>query len=117
MYKKYITLPENYQGMAVMNFTEWEIPYIRMVEYKHFEFGKQAVTYVTKEYPQDWMPGQEAYYPVNNEKNQALYRQYSDLARQDKKVLIVGCLAGYVYYDMDKVVVSALMRVKDEFAE
>ena len=63
---------ENYQGVAVMNYTDWETPYTRSIEHKHFEFGEQPVTYVTKEYPADWHPGEEAYYPVNNERNQHL---------------------------------------------
>ncbi len=106
---------ENYQGVAVMNFTERHIPYTRVIEHKHFEFGTQPVTYVTKEYPQDWKLGEEAYYPVNNEKNQALYRQYKELATKEGNVIFGGRLAEYVYYDMDKVVKSALLRVKDEF--
>lgn len=106
---------ENYQGVAVMNFTERDIPYTRVIEHKHFEFGKQPVTYVTKEYPQDWKLGEEAYYPVNNEKNQTLYRKYKELAEKEGNVIFGGRLAEYVYYDMDKVVKSALLRVKDEF--
>lgn len=108
---------ENYQGTAVMNFTERDIPYTRIIEHKHFEFGQQPVTYVTKEYPQDWEPGQEAYYPVNNEKNQALYQEYKKLADQDGHVIFGGRLAEYKYYDMDKVVASALARVEDEFGK
>lgn len=106
---------ENYQGVAVMNFTERDIPYTRIIEHKHFEFGKQPVTYVTKEYPQDWKLGEEAYYPVNNEKNQSLYKKYRELAVQDTQVLFGGRLAEYVYYDMDKVVFSALRAVEREF--
>ncbi len=103
---------ENHQGVAVMNFTEREIPYTRIIEHKHFEFGKQPVTYVTKEYPADWKPGEEAYYPVNNEKNQCLYAQYAGLAKKEHNVIFGGRLAEYKYYDMDDVIKSALEMVK-----
>ena len=99
---------ENHQGVAVMNYTEREVPYTRSIEHKHFEFGKQPVTYVTKEYPADWNPGEEAYYPVNNEKNQMLYAQYVELAKKEKNVIFGGRLAEYKYYDMDDVIKSAL---------
>lgn len=99
---------ENHQGVAVMNYTEREVPYTRMIEHKHFEFGTQPVTYVTKEYPSDWQPGQEAYYPVNNEKNQSLYAEYAKLAEKEKNVIFGGRLAEYKYYDMDDVIKSAL---------
>lgn len=105
---------ENYQGIAVMNYTEREVPYTRVIEHKHFEFGKQSVTYVTKEYPADWKPGDEAYYPVNNDKNQALYQKYADLAKAEGNVIFGGRLAEYKYYDMDKVIESALQLVKRE---
>ena len=78
---------ENHQGVAVMNFTAREVPYTRIIEHKHFEFGRQPVTYVTREYPADWQPGEEAYYPVNNDKNQALYQQYADLAAKENHVI------------------------------
>ena len=103
---------ENHQGVAVMNYTEREVPYTRSIEHKHFEFGKQPVTYVTKEYPADWQPGEEAYYPVNNEKNQKLYSQYAELAKKEKNVIFGGRLAEYKYYDMDDVIKSALEMVK-----
>ena len=103
---------ENRQGVAVMNYTEREVPYTRSIEHKHFEFGKQPVTYVTKEYPADWNPGEEAYYPVNNEKNQKLYSQYAELAKKEKNVIFGGRLAEYKYYDMDDVIKSALETVK-----
>ena len=99
---------ENYQGVAVMNFTAREVPYTRIIEHKHFEFGHQPVTYVTKEYPCEWKPGDEAYYPVNNEKNQALYRRYAELAGAEHNTIFGGRLAEYKYYDMDKVIESAL---------
>lgn len=103
---------DNYQGVAVMNFTEREIEYTRIIEHKHFEFGKQPVTYVTKEYPEEWKVGDEAYYPVNNEMNQDLYSKYRDLADSDG-VVLGGRLAEYKYYDMDKVIKNALTLVKN----
>lgn len=99
---------ENHQGVAVVNYTEREVPYTRSIEHKHFEFGKQPVTYVTKEYPADWKPGEEAYYPVNNERNQKLYAKYAELAKCEEKVIFGGRLAEYKYYDMDDVIKSAL---------
>lgn len=98
----------NHQGVAVMNYTERDVPYTRIIEHKHFEFGTQPVTYVTKEYPADWQPGKEAYYPVNNAKNQELYKSYEALAKKERKVIFGGRLAEYKYYDMDDVIKSAL---------
>ena len=106
---------ENHQGVAVMNYTDRETPYTRSIEHKHFEFGKQPVTYVTKEYPADWKPGEEAYYPVNDEKNQNLYAKYAELAKKEKNVIFGGRLAEYKYYDMDDVVKRALDVVKTTF--
>lgn len=103
---------ENHQGVAVVNYTERDVPYTRSIEHKHFEFGKQSVTYVTKEYPADWKPGEEAYYPVNNERNQKLYAQYAKFAQKEKNVIFGGRLAEYKYYDMDDVIKSALETVK-----
>ncbi|MGF0126617.1 UDP-galactopyranose mutase [Selenomonas bovis] len=105
---------ENHQGVAVVNYTEREIPYTRIIEHKHFEFGTQPVTYITREYPADWHPGEEAYYPVNNDRNQKLYQQYAALAEQEKNVIFGGRLAEYKYYDMDDVIKSALERVQEE---
>ena len=103
---------ENHQGVAIVNYTERVIPYTRTIEHKHFEFGKQPVTYVTKEYPAEWTPGEEAYYPVNNDRNQKLYAQYAELAQKEKNVIFGGRLAEYKYYDMDDVIRSALDTVK-----
>lgn len=103
---------ENHQGVAVVNYTEREVPFTRSIEHKHFEFGKQPVTYVTKEFPADWKPGEEAYYPVNNDKNQSLYAQYADLAKKEHNVIFGGRLAEYKYYDMDDVIKSALTLVE-----
>ena len=99
---------ENHQGVAVMNYTDHETPWTRIIEHKHFEFGTQPVTYVTKEYPADWQPGEEAYYPVNNARNQSLYEQYAALAQNEQNEIFGGRLAEYKYYDMDDVVESAL---------
>ena len=105
---------ENYQGVAVMNYTDSETPYTRIIEHKHFEFGKQPVTYITKEYPQEWKPGEEAYYPVNDAKNQNLYEQYKKLAEKETNIIFGGRLGEYKYYDMDKVIESALNLVEKE---
>lgn len=104
----------NHQGVAVMNYTAREVPYTRVIEHKHFEFGTQPVTYVTKEYPAEWQPGEEAYYPVNNERNQNLYQQYAKLAAKEENVIFGGRLAEYKYYDMDDVIKSALQCVSRE---
>lgn len=106
----------NHQGVAVMNYTEREVPYTRIIEHKHFEFGTQPVTYITREYPADWHQGEEAYYPVNDAKNQELYRQYAELAAAEKNVIFGGRLAEYQYYDMDDVIKSALDCAKRELS-
>ncbi|SEH30235.1 UDP-galactopyranose mutase [Selenomonas sp. KH1T6] len=105
---------ENFQGVAVMNFTAREVPYTRIIEHKHFEFGTQPVTYVTREYPADWQPGEEAYYPVNNDRNQSLYQQYAELAEKEENIIFGGRLAEYKYYDMDDVIKSALEQAARE---
>ena len=98
---------DNYQGNAVINYTEREVPYTRIIEHKHFEFGKGEGTFITREYPADWHPGDEPYYPVNNERNNALYQKYQELASKEKNVLFGGRLGQYKYYDMDKVIEAA----------
>ena len=98
----------NYQGVAVVNYTDRETPYTRVIEHKHFDFGTQPKTVVTREYSTDWKDGMEPYYPVNDERNGALYAKYEALARQEKNTLFGGRLAEYRYYDMDKVIESAL---------
>lgn len=105
---------ENYQGNAVVNYTEREVPYTRIIEHKHFEFGKQPDTVITREYPQDWEKGQEPYYPVNDDKNSMLYEAYAELAKKEKNVLFGGRLGQYKYYDMDKVIRAALNMVQEE---
>lgn len=107
----------NYQGVAVMNFTAREVPYTRVIEHKHFEFGTQPITYVTKEYPSDWHLGEEAYYPVNNDRNQKLYQKYLDLVKQENNIIFGGRLGEYKYYDMDKTIESALNLVKRELRQ
>ena len=99
---------QNYQGVAVVNYTEREIPYTRVIEHKHFAFGTQEKTVITKEYPADWVAGMEPYYPINDAQNTALYQKYADLAANETKVLFGGRLAQYKYYDMDKCVEAAL---------
>ena len=95
---------ENYQGNAVVNYTEREIPYTRIIEHKHFEYGQQEKTVITREYPSEWKEGYEPYYPVNNEKNNELYLKYKELANKETKVIFGGRLGEYKYYDMDKVI-------------
>ena len=111
-------LPEedNYQGNAVVNYTEREVPYTRIIEHKHFEFQTGEGTVITREYPATWKKGDEPYYPINDEKNGALYAQYVELAKKEANVLFGGRLGQYKYYDMDKVIRSALDMVKEELA-
>lgn len=99
---------ENYQGNAVVNYTEYEIPYTRIIEHKHFEFGSQPETVISREYPISWRRGDEPYYPVNNKRNQILYQKYADKAREEEDVIFGGRLGKYRYYDMHHVVAEAL---------
>ncbi len=99
---------ENYQGVAVVNYTEREVPYTRIIEHKHFVFGTQPKTVISREYPAEWAIGQEPYYPINDAKNQALYLKYKDKAKTLKAVTFGGRLGSYKYYDMDKVVAEAM---------
>ncbi|MCD7843532.1 MAG: UDP-galactopyranose mutase [Clostridiales bacterium] len=105
---------ENYQGNAVVNYTDRETPYTRIIEHKHFEFGTQPKTVVTREYPAAWKPGDEPYYAVNDETNTRLYQRYAEKAAEDKSVLFGGRLGEYKYYDMDKVIASALAFAAQE---
>ena len=102
----------NYQGNAVVNYTDAETPYTRIIEHKHFEFGTQPKTVISREYSAEWKPGDEPYYPVNDEKNGALYQQYKALADAEGSVIFGGRLGEYKYYDMDKVIESALNMVQ-----
>jgi UDP-galactopyranose mutase len=103
----------NFQGNAVINYTESEIPYTRIIEHKHFEFGTQKKTVITYEYPDEWSLGKESYYPVNDEKNNAIYSQYKKLSEKDTNVIFGGRLAEYKYYDMHQIIGSALKKSKD----
>ena len=106
---------ENYQGNAVVNYTEREIPYTRIIEHKHFEFGTQSKTVISKEYSMEWEPGIEPYYPVNDEVNTSLYEKYKKLTEENKNIIFGGRLGNYKYYDMDKVIEVALEAVSKEF--
>ncbi|MCD8039099.1 MAG: UDP-galactopyranose mutase [Lachnospiraceae bacterium] len=99
---------ENYQGNAVVNYTDYETPYTRIIEHKHFEFGKQPKTVITREYPQKWERGKEPYYPMNDDKNNSLYEKYRELAEKENDVIFGGRLGQYKYYDMDDVIEAAL---------
>ena len=107
----------NYQGNAVINYTDRETPYTRVIEHKHFEFGTQPKTVISREYSAEWRVGDEAYYPVNNEETQALYQRYRALAESEDGVLFGGRLGEFKYYDMDKVIASALEAVEKELAK
>lgn len=104
----------NYQGNAVVNYTDRETPYTRIIEHKHFEFGQQEKTVITREYSKDWEPGDEPYYPVNDELNNGLYAHYVELAKGVPNVTFGGRLGQYKYYNMDQVMRSALDAVRDE---
>ena len=99
---------DNHQGNAVVNYTEEEVPYTRIIEHKHFEYGKQEKTVISKEYSSEWSKGMEPYYPVNNEKNTKLLEKYQELAKNTENVIFGGRLGAYKYYDMDKVIEAAL---------
>lgn len=99
---------DNYQGVAVVNYTDRETPYTRVIEHKHFEFGTQKKTVISREYSTDWKEGMEPYYPVNDARNQELYQKYAALAEKEEKVIFGGRLGEYKYYDMDKVIEAAL---------
>ena len=103
---------ENFQGNAVVNYTDSKTPYTRIIEHKHFEFGKQSVTYITKEYPAAWKRGDEPYYAMNDEKNNALYAKYSELAQKQNKVIFGGRLGMYKYFDMDDTIAAAFELAK-----
>lgn len=103
---------ENFQGNAVVNYTSKNEDYTRIIEHKHFEFGTQAKTVITYEYPDEWTEGKESYYPINNDVNSDLYRKYKELADSDERVIFGGRLGEYKYYDMHQVIGSALAKVK-----
>ena len=112
---------ENYQGNAVVNYTEFEVPYTRIIEHKHFEFGCQGGektdhTVITREYPKVWQKGDEPYYPINDERNNSLFERYKALADAEKNVIFGGRLGEYKYYDMDKVIERVLSRSTEVFS-
>ena len=114
--EEYMPDCDNFQGNAAVNYTSADVPYTRIIEHKHFEFGKGDGTVITREYPSEWKPGDEPYYPVNNDRNNALYEQYKALADEEKNVIFGGRLGVYKYFDMDKVIASALETAEKELA-
>ena len=107
-------MTDNYQGNAVVNYTSEDIPWTRIIEHKHFEFGTQPTTIISREYSMEWEPGTEPYYPVNDERNETLANKYRALAAMREDVIFGGRLGQYKYYDMDKVIAAALEAVKAE---
>ena len=105
---------DNFQGNAVVNYTEYEIPYTRIIEHKHFEFGQQEKTVITREYPADWKKGDEPYYPMNDEKNNSLYAKYKQLGEEEKNVIFGGRLGMYKYFDMHNIVYEAIKLAQGE---
>ena len=108
---------DNFQGNAVINYNEYEVPYTRIIEHKHFAFGTQEKTVITREYPAKWEKGQEPYYPVNNDKNNALYEKYRALAQKEQRVVFGGRLGQYKYFDMHQVIAAALSCADRELGE
>ena len=108
---------DNFQGNAVINYNEYEVPYTRIIEHKHFAFGTQQKTVITREYPAKWEKGQEPYYPVNNDRNNALYEKYRALAEREERVIFGGRLGQYKYFDMHQVIGAALACTAQEFGE
>ena len=103
---------ENYQGNAVVNYNEYEIPYTRIIEHKHFEYGSQPKTVITREYPTTWRKGDEPYYPLNDDRNNELYTKYKKLADEEDNIIFGGRLGLYKYYDMHDIIGEALKCVK-----
>jgi len=114
--EEYMPDCDNYQGNAAVNYTSSDVPYTRIIEHKHFEFGAGDGTVITREYPSEWKPGDEPYYPVNNDRNNTLYEQYKALAEEEKNVIFGGRLGVYKYFDMDKVIASSLELAETELA-
>ncbi len=108
---------DNYQGNAVVNYNEYEIPYTRIIEHKHFEYGTQEKTVITREYPASWSKGDEPYYPMNDDKNNALYAKYKELADKEERVIFGGRLGMYKYFDMHHVIDEALKCVEKYLGE
>ncbi|RYY06446.1 MAG: UDP-galactopyranose mutase, partial [Sphingobacteriaceae bacterium] len=106
---------QNYQGSALVNYTEREIPYTRIIEHKHFEFGTQPKTVITHEFPAEWNEGNEPFYPINDQLNTDTYKKYKELADKESNVIFGGRLAEYRYYDMHQIIGSALKKVETHF--
>ena len=105
---------ENFQGNAVVNYTDAKIPFTRIIEHKHFEFGTQSKTLITREFSKEWEPGDEPYYPINDAKNETIYKNYQELANLEQNVIFGGRLAEYKYYDMHQIVESAINKFADQ---
>mgnify|MGYP002144288208 FL=1 len=105
---------DNFQGNAVVNYNDATYDFTRIIEHKHFEFGKQKKTVITKEFPQEWDTSKEAFYPINDDRNQALFEAYKKMSLQEENVLFGGRLSEYKYYDMHQVIASALTTAKKE---
>jgi len=112
-FKNKVLSTPNYQGVAVMNYTSKEVPYTRIIEHKHFEFGKQEKTVITEEYSREWKQGDEPYYPINDDKNNEKFRKYKEMAKKESNVIFGGRLADYKYYDMHNVIERALEVIKE----
>ena len=106
---------ENYQGNAVVNYTEREVPWTRIIEHKHFEFGTQPKTVISKEFSTEWKSGMEPYYPVNDDRNNELCAKYRELAEKEENVIFGGRLGTYKYYNMDQIIAEALKAAMKEF--
>ena len=106
---------DNYQGNAVVNYTDIEVPYTRIIEHKHFEFGTQPVTVISREYSSEWQPGIEPYYPINDQRNSSLFAKYQELSKREENVIFGGRLGNYRYYDMDQVIAAALETAETDF--
>tara|TARA_Y100001935_G_scaffold207685_1_gene177016 strand:+ start:21600 stop:22706 length:1107 start_codon:yes stop_codon:yes gene_type:complete len=104
---------KNYQGVPVVNYTDSDVPYTRIIEHKHFEYGDQDITVITKEYPQKWDRSKEKFYPINNYSNNNLYKKYRNLAKKETNLILGGRLAEYKYYDMHQVIASSLNKAKN----
>jgi UDP-galactopyranose mutase len=112
-FKSKVLQQENYQGNAVVNYTEKNIPYTRIIEHKHFDPVNTAHTVITEEYPSEWKEGNEPYYPINDDKNMSLFKKYRELSKEEINVIFGGRLSEYKYYDMHQVIRSALNTIKD----
>jgi len=104
---------EDFQGCSVINYTDIKIPYTRICEHKHFENSKSNVTWITKEYPKDYVESDIPYYPINDDKNNKIYQKYKELSKSYPNVIFGGRLSEYKYYDMHQVIGSALKKVKN----